>query len=115
MNWRWWWELIIKSLPLLMMLSIGVLVFRAHSLSNALDQSKKDNVALVGKLYTKDKAISALQENAVAERALTDAQLAMERQLKGKLDAENKALRDILDANDCSHQPLPGAALDILH
>lgn len=114
MNVRWWWELIIKSWPLLVVLTVGVLMFRAHSLSNALELSRKANSDLVGQLSTKDKAILALQDNATAERALTDAQLAKERQLKGKLDAENKALREILDASDCSHQPLPGAALDIL-
>lgn len=111
---RWWWELIIKAWPLLVVLSIGTLLYRADSLSNALEQSRKANSELVGKLDTKDKAILALQDNANAERVLTDAQLAKERQLKGKLDAENKALREILDASDCSHQPLPGAALDIL-
>lgn len=114
MSWRWWWELIIKLWPLLVVLFIGALMFRSHSLSNALEQSRQANSELVGKLSTKDKAISALQDNAAAERALTDAQLAKERQLKGKLDAENKALREILDSSDCGHQPLPSAALDIL-
>lgn len=114
MNMRWWWELIIKAWPLLVVLSIGTLLYRADSLSNALEQSRKANSELVGKLGTKDEVISALQDNAAAERALTVAQLAKERELKGKLDAENKALREILDASDCSHESLPGAALDIL-
>lgn len=114
MSWRWWWDVIIKAWPLLVALLAAVLVFYSDSLRDDLNKSRRDNGALVEKLNTKDAALVAMKQASDADRQASAAQLEKERKLRGKADAENKALREALDASGCSNKPLPGAALDIL-
>jgi len=112
------WALIKNYWPLGLIVAAFLLVFgmasRIELLKADLAGVNKDNSELVKKLGSKDATITSLQNSASADRLATNAQLAKEQQMRGKADAENKALREILDASDCSHQPLPGAALDIL-
>ncbi|BEM64185.1 hypothetical protein SME23J_32120 [Serratia marcescens] len=112
MSWRW--DVIIKSWPVLVVLLFGVLVAYTLSLRDDLDKSQRDNGALVEKLDTKDAVLVAMKQASDADRQASAAQLETERKLRGKADAENKALREALDASGCSNKPLPGAALDIL-
>ncbi|HGH4793276.1 TPA: hypothetical protein ACKP12_001762 [Serratia marcescens] len=112
MSWRW--DVIIKAWPVLAVLLIGALVLYTHSLRDDLDKSNRELGALVEKLGTKDAALVALKQASDADRQASTAQLEKERKLRGKADAENKALREALDASGCSNKPLPGAALDIL-
>lgn len=112
MSWRW--DVIIKAWPVLAVLLIGALVLYSDSLRDDLNKSRKDNGALVEKLNTKDVALVAMKQASDADRQASAAQLEKERKLRGKADAENKALREALDASGCSNKPLPGAALDIL-
>ncbi|MEL5594161.1 hypothetical protein [Serratia ureilytica] len=114
MSWRWWWDVMIKAWPLLVALLAAVLVLYTLSLRDDLDKSKRDNGALVEKLDTKDAALVAMKQASDADRQASAAQLEKERKLRGKADAENKALREALDASGCSNKPLPGAALNIL-
>lgn len=118
MTWGLLWKLIKDYWPLVLIVVAFLLVFgmasRIELLKADLAGVNKDNGELVEKLGNKDAVITSLQNSATADRQATDEQLAKERQMRGKADAENKALREILDASDCSHQPLPGAALDIL-
>ncbi|EPK9178401.1 hypothetical protein [Serratia marcescens] len=112
MSWRW--DVIIKAWPVLVVLLFGVLVAYTLSLRDDLDKSQRDNGALVEKLDTKDAVLVAMKQASDADRQASAAQLETERKLRGKADAENKALRESLDASGCSNKPLPGAALDIL-
>ncbi|EON2012297.1 hypothetical protein ACNGYR_002121 [Serratia marcescens] len=114
MSGRWWWDVVIKAWPLLAVLLIGALVLYSHSLRDDLDKSNRVNGALVEKLGTKDAALVAMKQASDADRQASNAQLEKERKMRGKADAENKALREALDASGCSNKPLPGAALDIL-
>lgn len=112
------WALVKNYWPLVLIVAVFLLVFgmasRIEILKADMASVNKDNSELMTKLGSKDATIASLKNSAAADRQVTDAQLAKERQMRGKADAENKALREILDASDCSHQPLPGAALDIL-
>ncbi|MBN5255557.1 hypothetical protein JY459_20420 [Serratia marcescens] len=112
MSWRW--DVIIKAWPVLAVLLIGALVLYTHSLRDDLDKSNRVNGALVEKLGTKDAALVAMKQASDADRQASAAQLEKERKLRGKADAENKELREALDASGCSNKPLPGAALNIL-
>ncbi|MCW6014910.1 hypothetical protein K1Y38_18995 [Serratia marcescens] len=112
MSWRW--DVIIKTWPVLAVLLIGALVLYSLSLRDDLDKSNRDNGVLVEKLDTKDAALVAMKQASDADRQASAAQLEKERKLRGKADAENKALREALDASGCSNKPLPGAALNIL-
>lgn len=112
MSWRW--DVIIKAWPVLAVLLIGALVLYSDSLRDDLNKSRRDNGALVEKLDTKDAALVAMKQASDADRQASTAQLEKERKLRGKADAENKALREALDASGCSNKPLPGVALDIL-
>lgn len=112
MSWRW--DVIIKAWPVLAVLLIGALVLYSDSLRDDLNKSRRDNGALVEKLNTKDAALVAMKQASDADRQASAAQLEKERKLRGKADAENKALREALDASGCSNKPLPGAALNIL-
>ncbi|MGG9044205.1 hypothetical protein [Serratia marcescens] len=112
MSWRW--DVIIKAWPVLAVLLIGALVLYSDSLRDDLNKSRRDNGALVEKLDTKDAALVAMKQASDADRQASAAQLEKERKLRGKADAENKALREALDASGCSNKPLPGAALNIL-
>lgn len=112
MSWRW--DVIIKAWPVLAVLLIGALVLYSDSLRDDLNKSRRDNGALVEKLNTKDAALVAMKQASDTDRQASTAQLEKERKLRGKADAENKALREALDASGCSNKPLPGAALNIL-
>lgn len=112
MSWRW--DVIIKAWPVLAVLLIGALVLYTHSLRDDLNKSNRELSSLVEKLDTKDAALVAMKQASDADRQASAAQLEKERKLRGKADAENKALREALDASGCSNKPLPGAALDIL-
>ncbi|HGH4750890.1 TPA: hypothetical protein ACJIXE_004825 [Serratia marcescens] len=112
MSWRW--DVIIKAWPVLAVLLIGALVLYTHSLRDDLEKSNRELGSLVEKLDTKDAALVAMKQASDADRQASTAQLEKERELRGKADAENKALREALDASGCSNKPLPNAALDIL-
>lgn len=112
MSWRW--DVIIKAWPVLAVLLMGALVLYTHSLRDDLDKSNRELGSLVEKLDTKDAALVAMKQASDADRQASAAQLEKERKLRGKADAENKALREALDASGCSNKPLPGAALNIL-
>ncbi len=112
MSWRW--DVIIKAWPVLVALLVGALVLYTHSLRDDLEKSNRELGSLVEKLDTKDAALVAMKQASDADRQASAAQLEKERKLRGKADAENKALREALDASGCSNKPLPGAALDIL-
>lgn len=112
MSWRW--DVIIKAWPVLAVLLIGALVLYTHSLRDDLEKSNRELGSLVEKLDTKDAALVAMKQASDADRQASTAQLEKERELRGKADAENKALREALDASGCSNKPLPSAALDIL-
>ncbi|MBJ2092849.1 hypothetical protein [Serratia ureilytica] len=99
---------------MLVVLLIGALVLYTLSLRDDLDKSNRVNGALVEKLGTKDAALVAMKQASDADRQASAAQLERERKLRGKADAENKELREALDASGCSNKPLPGAALNIL-
>ncbi|HGE8352640.1 TPA: hypothetical protein ACGD69_004038 [Serratia marcescens] len=110
----WWWDVIIKAWPVLVALLVGALVLYTHSLRDDLEKSNRKLGSLVEKLDTKDAALVAMKQASDADRQASAAQLEKERKLRGKADAENKALREALDASGCSNKPLPGAALNIL-
>lgn len=112
MSWRW--DVIIKAWPVLVALLVGALMLYTHSLRDDLEKSNRELGSLVEKLDTKDAALVAMKQASDADRQVSTAQLEKERKLRGKADAENKALREALDASGCSNKPLPGAALDIL-
>ncbi|AWC81183.1 MULTISPECIES: DUF2570 domain-containing protein [Serratia] len=112
MSWRW--DVIIKAWPVLVALLVGALVLYTHSLRDDLEKSNRELGSLVEKLDTKDAALVAMKQASDADRQASAAQLEKERKLRGKADAENKALREALDASGCSNKPLPGAALNIL-
>ncbi len=112
MSWRW--DVIIKAWPVLAVLLIGALVLYTHSLRDDLEKSNRELSSLVEKLDTKDAALVAMKQASDADRQASAVQLEKERKLRGKADAENKALREALDASGCSNKPLPGAALNIL-
>jgi Sec-independent protein translocase protein TatA len=118
MSWGLLWKLIKGYCPLLLIVAAFLLVFgmasRIEVLKADLAGANKDNSELVKKLGSKDATITSLQNSAATDRLATNAQLEKERQMRGKADAENEALRKILDASDCSNKPLPGAAIDIL-
>lgn len=112
------WKLAKGYWPLLLIIAAFLLVYmmasRIEVLKADLAGVNKDNGELVEKLRSKDSAITSLQNSAATDRLATNAQLEQERKMRGKADAENEALRKILDASNCSYQPLPGAAIDIL-
>ncbi|HFZ1900061.1 TPA: hypothetical protein ACIJYO_004735 [Serratia marcescens] len=112
MSWRW--DVIIKAWPVLVALLVGALVLYTHSLRDDLEKSNRELGSLVEKLDTKDAALVAMKQASDADRQASAVQLEKERKLRGKADAENKALREALDASGCSNKPLPGAALNIL-
>lgn len=112
MSWRW--DVIIKAWPVLVALLVGALVLYTHSLRDDLEKSNRELSSLVEKLDTKDAALVAMKQASDADRQASAVQLEKERKLRGKADAENKALREALDASGCSNKPLPGAALNIL-
>ncbi|HGM7018890.1 hypothetical protein [Serratia bockelmannii] len=112
MSWRW--DVIIKAWPVLVALLVGALVLYTHSLRDDLEKSNRELGSLVEKLDTKDAALVAMKQASDADRQASAAQLEKERKLRGKADAENKALREALVASGCSNKPLPGAALNIL-
>ncbi len=112
MSWRW--DVIIKAWPVLVALLAGALVLYTLSLRDDLEKSNRELGSLVEKLDTKDAVLVAMKQASDADRQASAAQLEKERKLRGKADAENKALREALDASGCSNKPLPGAALNIL-
>ncbi|WP_273889672.1 hypothetical protein [Serratia marcescens] len=99
---------------MLVALLAGALVLYTLSLRDDLEKSNRELGSLVEKLDTKDAVLVAMKQASDADRQASAAQLEKERKLRGKADAENKALREALDASGCSNKPLPGAALNIL-
>lgn len=86
----------------------------ASSLSDDLDDVRKENKTLVDAVKDRDGAITALKHAADADRRATEEQLKIEQQKRAKADAENRTLRKALESSDCSKQRLPDSALDIL-
>ncbi|RDL25100.1 DUF2570 family protein [Serratia fonticola] len=86
----------------------------ASSLSDDLDDVRKENKALVDAVKDRDGAITALKDDAGADRQATEEQLKIEQQKRAKADAENRTLRKALESSDCSNQRMPDSAIGIL-